>query len=129
MATLRGIQIDAPPDFAANLDLYVSGESVMNRMFIDTLFVIALINRRDYYLQQALALAGQFEGHPILVTDAVLLEIGNALARSYKQEAVEIIEQFLAAEEVDVVYLTPQLFAQGLALYKSHQDRFYFLLV
>jgi hypothetical protein len=26
MATLRGIQIDAPPDFAANLDLYVSGE-------------------------------------------------------------------------------------------------------
>ena len=32
------------------------------------------------------------------MTDAVLLEIGNALARSYKQEAVEIIEQFLAAE-------------------------------
>jgi hypothetical protein len=26
MATLWGIQIDAPPDFAANLDLYVSGE-------------------------------------------------------------------------------------------------------
>jgi hypothetical protein len=26
MATLRAIQIDAPPDFAANLDLYVSGE-------------------------------------------------------------------------------------------------------
>jgi hypothetical protein len=26
MATLRSIQIDAPPDFAANLDLYVRGE-------------------------------------------------------------------------------------------------------
>ena len=26
MAILRGIHIDAPPDFAANLDLYVSGE-------------------------------------------------------------------------------------------------------
>jgi hypothetical protein len=26
MAALRGIQIDAPSDFAANLDLYVSGE-------------------------------------------------------------------------------------------------------
>jgi len=26
MAALRGIHIDAPPDFAANLDLYVSGE-------------------------------------------------------------------------------------------------------
>jgi len=26
IATLREIQIDAPPDFAANLDQYVSGE-------------------------------------------------------------------------------------------------------
>ena len=82
-----------------------------NRIFIDTLFVIALINRRDQYHQQALDLAEQFEGHPLLVTDAVLLEIGNALARSYKQEAVEIIEQFLAAEEVEVVHLTPRLSA------------------
>ena len=57
------------------------------------------------------------------MTDAVLLEIGNALARSYKQEAVEIIEQFLAAEEVEVVHLTPRLFTQGFTLYKSHQDK------
>jgi uncharacterized protein len=46
---------------------------VSNRIFIDTLFVIALINRRDQYHQQALDLAEQFEGHPLLVTDAVLL--------------------------------------------------------
>ena len=94
-----------------------------SRIFIDTLFVIALINRRDQYHQQALELAEQFEGHPLLVTDAVLLEIGNALARGYKREAVEIIEQFLAAEEVEVVHLTPQLFEQGFALYKTHQDK------
>jgi transposase-like protein len=80
--------------------------SVPNRIFIDTLFVIALINRRDQYHQQALDLAEKFEGAPLLVTDAVLLEIGNALARSYRQEAVEIIEQFLAAEKVDEVFLT-----------------------
>ena len=54
-----------------------------NRIFIDTLFVIALINRRDQYHQQALDLAEQFEGALLLVTDAVLLEIGNTLARSY----------------------------------------------
>ena len=72
-------------------------KNVPNRIFIDTLFVIALINRRDQYHQQALDLAEQFEGAPLLVTDAVLLEIGNALARSYKQEAVAIIEQFVAA--------------------------------
>ena len=95
---------------------------MLTRIFIDTLFVIALINRRDQYHQQALDLAAQFEGHPSLVTDAVLLEIGNALARSSKQEAVEIIEQFFAAEEVEVVYLTSRLFTQGFTLYRSHQD-------
>jgi len=96
---------------------------VPNRIFIDTLFVIALINRRDQYHQQALDLSEQFEGYPLLVTDAVLLEIGNALARSYKQEAVEIIAQFLAADEVDLVHLTPDLFMQGFTLYRSHQDK------
>ena len=39
------------------------------------------------------------------------------------EEAVAILEQFVAAEEVEVVHLTPRLFAQGLALYKSHQDK------
>lgn len=97
--------------------------SVPNRIFIDTLFVIALINRRDQYHQQALGLAEQFEGHPLLVTDAVLLEIGNALARSYKQEAIAIIDQFVAAEEVEVVYLTLRLFTQGFTLYKTHHDK------
>jgi predicted nucleic acid-binding protein len=84
---------------------------VPSRIFIDTLFVIALINRRDQYHQQALELAKQFEGHPSLVTDAVSLEIGNALARGCKRGAVEIIEEFLAAEEVEVVHLTSHLFA------------------
>ena len=94
-----------------------------NRIFVDTLFVIALINQRDQYHQQAVERAEQFDGHPLLVTDAVLLEIGNALARSYKQEAVEIIEQFLTAEEVEVVHLTPRLFEQAVALYKTHHDK------
>src|SRR4029434_6273965 len=119
-----------PPQITRPTSICMSVEkNVSNRIFIDTLFVIALINRRDQYHQQALDLAEQFEGAPLLVTDAVHLEIGNALARSYKQEAVEIIEQFLAAEEVEVVRLTPHLFAQGFALYKSHQDKAWGLVV
>lgn len=59
-----------------------------NRIFVDTVFVIALINLRDQYHQQATELADALEGYPLLTTDAVLLEIGNALARGYKREAV-----------------------------------------
>lgn len=95
----------------------------MSRIFVDSGFVIALINQRDQYHQQALELADRVEGHPLLITDAVLLEIGNALVRNYKQQATELIEQFLAADEVEVVSLTPQLFRQALGLYKMYQDK------
>lgn len=95
----------------------------MNRIFIDTGFIIALINQRDQYHQQAIKLSVRFEGHPFLTTDAVLLEVGNALVRNYKRQAIEIIEQFLDADEIEVVSLTPQLFNQALTLYKTYQDK------
>jgi predicted nucleic acid-binding protein len=96
---------------------------VSNRVLVDTAFVIALINRRDQFHPQALELADRFEGHPLLVTDAILLEIGNALARSHKPEAIEVIEQFLASDEVEIVYLSTQLFQQAFALYRQYADK------
>lgn len=94
-----------------------------NKLFVDTLFVVALINQRDQYHQQASELADKFEGYLLLTTDAVLLEIGNALARNYKDEAIDIIEQFLTSDEVEIVRLTPELFKQAFNLYKTHQDK------
>lgn len=95
----------------------------MSQIFVDTGFVIALINQRDQYHQQASELANRFEGYPLLLTDAVLLEIGNALVRNYKKEAIETIEQFFDSDEVEVVRLTPQLFDQAFALYKMYEDK------
>ena len=94
-----------------------------SKIFVDTLFVVALINRRDQYHQLARELAERFDAYPLLTTDAVLLEVGNALARNYKDEAVEIIEHFFSSEEVEIVRLTPELFDKGFALYKSYQDQ------
>lgn len=94
-----------------------------NKIFVDTLFVVALINQRDQYHEQASELADRLQNYPLLTTDAVLLEIGNALARNYKDEAVEIIEEFFASDEVEIVRLTPQLFEQAFTLYKTHQDK------
>ena len=47
------------------------GSDVNRRLFVDTCFIVALVNRRDQYHAQALALATQYEGWPLLVTDAV----------------------------------------------------------
>lgn len=94
-----------------------------DRVLVDTVFVLAIINPRDKYHRQALELANKYEGRPLLVTDAVLLEVGNALARGYKKEAIEIIEGFFVSEEVEVVHLSDRLFEQAFALYKQYQDK------
>jgi len=93
------------------------------RLFVDTLFVIALINHRDQYHRQALNLAERYDGWPLLTTEAVLLEVGNALARNYKREAVEVIERLTTAVEIEVISMTPDLFGRAFALYKQHQDK------
>jgi len=92
-------------------------------MFLDTLFVIALLNQRDQYHERAAELAVRYEGKRFLTTDAILLEIGNALAKKYTQEAVDVITHLLTSEDIEVVRLTPELFEESFALYKSHRDK------
>jgi predicted nucleic acid-binding protein len=57
----------------------------------------------------------------------VLLEISNALARKFKQQAVETIRHLLSSEDVQVVRLTPELFAEASTLYELHQDKEWWL--
>ncbi len=99
-----------------------------SKVFVDTLFVVALINQRDTYHARASELADLYDGQPLLTTDVVLLEVGNALARSFKRQAIEIIDNFLVSNEVEIIRLTPQLFEQAYSLYKQYQDKEWGLL-
>ena len=92
-------------------------------IFIDTSFIIALINERDQYHTQALDLSDLYIEQPVAITDAVLLEIANSLARRYKNEAIEVIEQFLNSEDVEVIRLTPEIFDRAFELYKTRPDK------
>jgi len=55
---------------------------------------VALINERDQYHVQATELAALYERARFLITDIILLEIGNALATRYRHEAAAIIRTF-----------------------------------
>jgi uncharacterized protein len=79
-------------------------------LFIDTGYIIALINANDLYHQQALTWADRYDRHPVITTDAVLLEVGNALSRFARQEATDVIQYFQTASEATVISLTPELF-------------------
>ena len=87
-------------------------------IFIDTSFIIALINERDQYHIQALDLSDRYSDQALVITDAVLLEIANSLERRYKNEAIEVIEQFLDSEDVEVIRLTLQYLTKPLSYTK-----------
>ena len=79
------------------------------QILIDTSFIIALVNERDQFHDRAIEVADQYDGQSLIVTDVVLLEVANALARGYKTEAIEVIEYLLHAEDVEIVPLTTNL--------------------
>ena len=92
-------------------------------IFIDTGFVIGLIYEQDQYHQQAINLSIKYEQNSFVTTDAVLLELGNAVVRHSKPKAIKIIEDFYTSDNVNIVNLTPQLFQEAFNLYKQHDDK------
>ncbi|MCL4705255.1 PIN domain-containing protein [bacterium] len=95
----------------------------MTRTFVDTAFVVALVNSNDQYHAKAQNLSEMYETEPLITTDVVLLEIGNALARDYKKEAIEIIESFRTSKEVLIVELSLEFFDKAFELYKKYTDK------
>lgn len=93
------------------------------KIFVDTSFIIALVNVRDQYHQEAISIADEYDKQLLVITDAVILEIANALSRNYKSEAIQIIENFFVSKNVEVVSLTPALFDRAFYLYKDREDQ------
>jgi len=94
-----------------------------NRVFVDTSFVIALINDRDQYFGQAQALSYQFEHSQLLTTEAVLLEIGNALAKDFRKEAIEVIRVLRGGKNTEVIQIDQATFEKGFETYEKYEDK------
>jgi len=92
-------------------------------LFVDTGYILALVNENDQHHAEALVLSERYDGQPIVVTDAVLLEIGNALSRMDRNAAVQIIQDLRESQGATVVNLTPELFDAAFAMYRRHTDK------
>lgn len=94
-----------------------------DKLFVDTSFVIALINEKDQYHNQAEALSYKFENSSLLTTGAVLLEIGNALAKDFREEAVRVINVLRTSKRVEVAEVDEKLSEKGLAVFEKYADK------
>src|SRR5574341_955766 len=94
-----------------------------DRTFLDTSFVVALINKRDQYHEEAESLSYKFEDSLLMTTDAIILEIGNGLAKNHRKEAAETIDALRSSANVEVVQIDKKLLEDGLSIYRKYSDK------
>lgn len=92
-------------------------------LFIDTSYILALVNTRDEFHDTALQLANQI-AEPLITTEAVLTEIGNALAKPPgRQLAVDTINDLRDDPEVELISVSFKLFTKAVKYYSERMDK------
>ena len=97
-----------------------------SEVFLDTSYAIALAVRADQNHPQALELAAWLhqDGIRLVRTWAILLEIGNSLAKQrYRPAGRALIDALIGDPSVDVVPLSQTLCARALELYVQRRDK------
>lgn len=95
-----------------------------NRFFLDTAYVLALLNQKDTYHKQAKEmLPSMHSAHEVWLTEAVLIEIANALASSNRSAAVAFINSCYFTPNVRVVSVDSKLLKRAVDFYKNRQDK------
>jgi uncharacterized protein len=91
--------------------------------FIDTGYILALVNTSDAFHERARTAALQI-APPYITTEAVLTEIGNALSRQrWRSLGVKTLHSLRDALDVEVVPIDASLFDRAVALYSSRSDK------
>jgi hypothetical protein len=92
-------------------------------IFIDTGYILALVNTKDTFHQRAMKAMHQVHP-PFLTTEAILTEIGNALARQqWRTLAVSVIQQLRNDSDLECISISSSLFDQAVQLYSTRPDK------
>ncbi len=93
------------------------------RLFLDTVFIQALLNKHDSYHLQARAFFPRVRVAEVWITEAILIEVGNALSAIDRSGAVTFIQQCYHASNMHVVAVDSVLLSQALQLYQERPDK------
>jgi uncharacterized protein len=99
---------------------------VASEVFLDTSYAIAISSSRDEHRPRALELSRHLrsEGTQIITTRAVIIEIGNALAKAHlRGGAITLIDAMEADPHVEIIPVSEELYAEGAKLYRDRQDK------
>lgn len=98
----------------------------MRTWFLDTGFVIALTSPRDQFhsIAEQLSETIETEGVRLVTSDAVILEIGAALAKlPFRSAAVRLIESMRTDSSIEIVELRSDLVARAFQVFRDRADK------
>jgi hypothetical protein len=98
----------------------------MNEIFLDASYAIALSSATDVHHAKAVELAKRLEDEQarLVTTRAVILEIGNALARQrFRPAAVALLESIENDPQIEILPLSEELFVGTLELFRNRLDK------
>jgi len=95
----------------------------MKPVFADTSFYVALLSPGDTCHAEAANLSHTLR-RPVVVTEFVLLELGNALSHAdARQVFVNLLPHVRSDPNVEIVPASPELFDHGYDLYARRPDK------
>lgn len=94
------------------------------RLFLDTSYVIALLNPKDQYHDSAKALYDYVQyATEVWTTEAVLVEIGDSLSRSLRLKAAQFIHYCYRTPNIRVINVSTDIIENALIRYLVHEDK------
>ncbi len=99
----------------------MSGE----RLLLDSTFIAGLINSRDQLHLQAKDFLQLVEtAAEVVITEAVLIEVGNLLhSVQQRQRTAEFIDACYGTTNVTIVSVNTELLLKAVDFYRLHQDK------
>ena len=99
---------------------------LMNKVFLDTSYAVSLSAPGDENHQRAVELADELEanGTHFVTTRAIMLEIGNALAKvRYRQAAVRLLSALEDDPRVEIIPASDELYRRAVRIYRDRLDK------
>lgn len=95
-----------------------------SRFFMDTAYVLALLNQNDRYHEHAkMLLPSTRAADEVWITETVIIEIGNSLSRSNRSIAVAFIESLYRTHNVNVIPVDSVLLRRAIDFYHKRDDK------
>ncbi len=98
----------------------------LHHVFVDTAAWIALVSQRDALHPAAIQVMEELRGQSaqLTTTEFVFMEVANALsAPNTRLQAVKLIDGLRQLPAMQIVPASPELFADGLMLYRNRPDK------